>query len=104
MSHYLVPMRDLAFQVFLVRVRQRTELEEEFVAVGRFMVEAQIAELLRRLRSRFAEVGDEVEAMRQLERAVVMPVIADEPIADRRLRRTGFQRRMGIDHAGRGIE
>ena len=42
--------------------------------------------------------------MRELKGSVVMPIVADEPIADGRLRRRGFERRMGVDHAAGSIE
>ena len=42
--------------------------------------------------------------MRQEERAVVMPVVAGEPIRHRGLRRGRLQCRVGIDHPGRRVE
>ena len=42
--------------------------------------------------------------MRELERAVVVPVVAGEPVGDRRLRRRGLERGVGVDHAGGRVE
>ena len=34
----------------------------------------------------------------------MVPVVADEPVGDRRLRRGRLERGVGVDHAGGGVE
>ena len=79
--------------------------EEEAVAVrDRWPRGGAVAGALHRLRPRMAEAAEEAERVRQVERAVVMEVVADEPVGDRRLRRGGLQRGMRVDDAGGGVE
>ena len=51
-----------------------------------------------------AEGREEVEGVRELERSVVVPVVAGEPVGDRGLRRGGLERGVGVDHAGGRVE
>jgi len=43
---------------------------------------------------------DNLETVRKLQRAVVMPIVAHEPIDQRRLWRGCHECRMGVDHPG----
>src|SRR5438309_4102083 len=97
-----IPKSDSILEVALVGVLERTEVEIELVAVGRFVIEALHAPG-RRLRARLAEAGKEIKGVRQKEGAVVMKIV-EEPVGNRRLRRDGFQCRMSIDHAGRRVK
>ncbi len=101
--HDFVPKSDVAFEILGVGVRQGTHVQEELVAVGGAVIEFKV-EFLGRLGSRPAEVRHEVEDMRQEQGAVVVPVIADKPIGDRRLGRGRLERRMGVNHARIGVE
>jgi len=101
--HQVVPELHLALEVALVHPRERTERQVEPVAVERLIVEPRPG-LRRRLGPRPAEAGVEAERVGQVERAVVMPVVTDEPVGDRRLRRDGFQRGVMGDGAHRRVE
>src|SRR5262245_30039843 len=83
--HQLVPDRYLAFEILLVCIRQRSEVEKKAITVGRRMIESRHV-LSRRFRPRAPEAGKKVECVREKERAVVMEIVADKPVGDRRLR------------------
>src|SRR5262249_10168531 len=102
--HYFVPERDLALEILLVSVGEGSHLEEEVVAIHRFVIEGQILRLLDRQWPRLSEARHKVENVRQKERAVMVPVVAHEPVADRRLRRRGLERWMRFNHSGRRVE
>ena len=102
--HELFPERHAAFHVFRFRLAQRAHVEKELVAVRRAGFEPRPAIALERPRPRPAKIHQEVETVRELQRAVVMPVVAHEPVHQRRLRRRGLEGRVGIDHAGRRVE
>jgi hypothetical protein len=53
---------------------------------------------------RQSEGAHEVEHVRQVERAVVVKVVSDEPVGDGRLRRDGLDGRMRVDHRHRRVE
>ncbi len=101
--HHLVPEGDRVLQVERVRVRERHELLVELVPVLGAEVEPR-TRLRRRGRARLPEAREEAEGVRQVEGAVVMEVVADEPVGDGRLGRHGLERGVGVDHAGGGVE
>src|SRR5882762_4906621 len=85
-AHNLFPESHVPFEVRGVGIRQRPHALEKGVTIWRFVVEL-VFELLGWLRTRPTEGGHEVEGVRQDEGAIVVPVVADEPISTRRLRR-----------------
>ncbi len=101
--HDLLPEGHVALEVLPVEVRHRPGPHEELVAVGGAVVEAR-RPLRGRLGAGLAEGGVEVEGVRQEEGAVVVEVVADEPVGDRRLGRGGDERRVGVDRGHRGVE
>ena len=101
--HQVVPEFDLAFEIKFVGVRQRAEFQIKLVTVGRFVIE-RLWLLARRLVEFLAEPGKEPERVRQIERAVVMEIVADEPIGNRRLRRGALERGVRVDHARRRVK
>ena len=103
MGHHVVPERRGALEVLLVGVRQRAQVHEERVAVVGAEVESRRA-LRRRLRSRAAARREEVERAGQQERAVMVHVVAEEPVGLRRLRRDGFERGMRVHQRRRREE
>ncbi len=103
-THQVVPEPDLALEVALVRVSERTEVEIELVGVRRPELEAG-RKGRRRLRPLLAEDGVEAERVHQEEGAVVVEVVgAPEPFRDGRLRRDGLERRVRVDRPGRRVE
>src|SRR5262245_43189288 len=84
--HELRPELDLTLEKFRFDVRERTDVQVEFIAIGRFVIE-RLWVLPRRFFKLLAESGKEPKCMRQIERAVVMKVVPDEPIGNWRLRR-----------------
>ena len=97
--HDLVPERDVVLEIAHVDVGERPQLEEKRVAVGRAGIEA-LRAFLGRLGTRVPERREEVEGVRELKGAVVVPVVAGEPVGDRRLGRRGLEGGVGVDHAG----
>jgi hypothetical protein len=85
--HHRVPEFDFALVVLRVRVLERAHFEEELVAVRRAVVEGYAVSLLDRPGPFDAEGVQEVEGVRQEQAAVVVEVVADEPVVDRGLRR-----------------
>src|SRR5678816_3078097 len=79
--HQVVPEPDFALQIVAIRVRQRAEVEKESITVGSPMCEPWW-KIRGRLGTILAERCEEVERVRQKQRAVVMKVIADEPVGD----------------------
>src|SRR5438046_2340915 len=82
--HELVPDLDFAFDKPLVGAGERAHVEKKIVAIRRFEIKT-LDLLARRLFELLAEPGEKSERVRQVERAVVVEVVADEPIRDRRL-------------------
>ena len=99
----LDPFGRTSLEQHLVGIRQRPHAQEEVVAVGRLEVEG-LQLLVQRIVRTLREGVEEAEVLRQEECAVVMDVVAHEPVRDRCLRRRGLERRMGIDHPHRGVE
>ena len=109
MPHHLVPKRDVCAELLAVNVvgvGERSHLEKILVAVLRAVLEGfEVRGLGRHGHgSRLPEARVEIEGVRQEERPVVMKVVAYEPVADRRLRRSGFDRRMRVDDPGGRIK
>ena len=102
--HQLVPEGDAALEVLRVGVGERPHPEEEVVAVGGLVVEAGDGPLGGRLGAGSAEVGQEVEGVREPEDAVAVEVVADEPVGDGGLRRRRLERGVGAHQAARGVE
>ena len=102
-GHLLLPEGVLPLEISGVGVGQGPELQEEVVGVGRAVVEVG-----RRFRGRLgafeAEHGVEVERLVQEERAVVVDIVAEEPVDQGRLGRDRLERRVGVDQAGGGVE
>src|SRR5512145_1671187 len=82
--HPFVPEFDLAFEIFRVRVGERSHFEEESVAVAGPVIEPRPTLLLRPF-ARASEAGEEVERMRQEERAIVVHVVAEPVVVHWRL-------------------
>jgi hypothetical protein len=81
------PESNVPLEVPFLDVLDRAEVEEEAVAIGRAVAEA-LAPLGGELRSFLAEDGQEVEGMRQEQRAVMVEVV-EPPVGDGRLRGYG---------------
>ena len=77
----------------VVGVAERPQIEEELIGVVGVIINVAIEGLLRQPGARAVE-GREVEIVYQKERAVVMVVVADEPVGAGGLRRDRFQRGM----------
>ena len=99
----LIPDGRPAFEVNRIRVRKRPHPQVEVVAVGRPEVET-LQLFVQGVINLLGEPVEEVEVLRQEEGAVVVDVIAHEPVRDRRLRRRRFQGGVRVDHAHRGVE
>src|ERR1041385_2230136 len=97
MLHHLGPERDVIFEVFLVGVRKWTHVEIEAVAVVWNRDGCILSRRSGWLGSRNAESSEESEPMWQVESSVVVEVVANEPIGNRRLRRRGNESRVGIN-------
>src|SRR5262245_24667456 len=85
MLHRFVPEGDITLEIFRVGVGEGTHLQEELVTIGCSVFEF-VCEILGWIRTRPAERGHEVEDVRQEQSAIVMPIVADEPIGHGRLR------------------
>jgi hypothetical protein len=101
--HQVVPKPDLPLEIESIRIGKRPELEIEVVAVGSLEVEP-LGLLSRRVIELLTEIGKEAEIVGQIKRSVMMHIVTHEAIGNRRLRRGAFERRVGVDHAGRGIK
>ena len=101
----VVPERDLVVEVLRVDVGERADVQVEAVAVGRGRREVDQAwpRHAGRLGPRRAEAAVEANRVREVERAVVVKIVAHEPLGDGGLRRGGFERRMRGNHAGRRV-
>src|SRR5579872_7102696 len=101
----VVPVLDLSVPVARVEVFQRPQLQKIRVRVrdGEFERRA-IARYRRVARAFLYEEVIETDEVHQEERAVVVVVIADEPVRDGGLRRDGSQRRMRMNAPGRCVE
>src|SRR6185437_2536910 len=102
MGHHHLPLRRVAVEVLTVDVAERSQREEELIAVLGGWLEIKPAGA----QSGAAPVaGDQpVEARGQQESAVMVGVIAQEPISLWRLGRDGSQRRVRIDHSNGSVE
>src|SRR5688572_20283596 len=97
MGHHLVPKFDTRSKGALILVRnffQAPEIKKEIIAVlGRpAFPRFYIAVSCRRSRAFLAEAGEEREILCEEQRPVVVHVVPVKPIANRSLRRAGFQR------------
>ncbi len=101
-SGELVPKGDLAVEVVLVGIAERSEIEEELIAVGSAEVEA-FGPLGHQPVTGLAEGREKAEAHGQGEGSVVVHVV-EEPVGDRRLRRGSLERRVRVDHPCGGVE
>src|SRR5687767_661930 len=83
----LAPEGDTVLEVPFVGVSKRTHLQKEIVSIGSAVLELRELEG-RRLAAGNAKAREEVEGVRQEDRAVVPEVVSDKPIAHRRLGRS----------------
>ena len=104
MLHHGVPDPVLPVQVLLVDVRERTEIEVPAVAVRRAVIAEPRGPPGGRHGTRRAVEGQEAEAGLQLERAVVVAVVADPPVGHGRLGRHDLHGGMGADQGVGGVE
>ena len=104
--HHRIPERELVAEVLRVGVLVRPHVEEEVIAVGVVAVHRHRRAVVRhrRLGTRAREAHEEIETLRERERAVVMAIVAEVPVDERRLRTRRLVRRMCVDHAGGGEE
>ncbi len=98
-----IPPGNFVVVVTGIDIRKRLKVEEEAVSIGRVSREV-VGPLGGGLGSRLAEDVHEVEHVRQKERAVVMEVVADEPVGDGRLRRDSLERGMRVNGSHGGVE
>ncbi len=103
--HHRIPERELVAEILGVGVLVRPHVEEEAIAVGVVAVHRHRRAVVRhrRLGTRAREAHEEIETLRERERAVVMPVVAEVPVDERRLRTRRLVRRVRVDHS-RGRE
>ena len=105
MLNDILPPGDFVVIVAGIDVRERLDVaEEEIVAVGRRRTFEGVWPLGGELRTRLAEGEHEAEHLRQVEGAVVMEVVAEEPVGDGCLRRDSLERGMGVDGRHDGVE
>src|SRR5262245_62787778 len=99
MVNDLLPMASLAAKQFLVGLSQRAKIQKEVITIGRGGVERYARPGWLRLAASRTKAGIEPEIGRQHKRAVVVNIITQVVIGRRRLRRSGDERRMRINHA-----
>ena len=95
----VVPVGILVLEILFVAVGERSHAQVEVVLVGRAEIEGDLRRRAGRFQAARLEAGIEAEVRGQIERAVVIGVVAVADVAHGSLRRCGFQRRMRIDHA-----
>src|SRR2546423_5123587 len=103
MGHHHVSVSHFVLEKLLVHIVKWADVQEPFVDVRLVPTDSGWIEL-RRLWMRPAEAVEKVERIDQKESAVVVEVVADEPVRDRRLRRSSLDSRVGIDNGRRCIE
>ena len=94
--HQRIPERDLAVKVLLVCVLERPHIEVELIGVVHAKVES-LTPRVRRIGTRSLKEREEPECVLQIERAIVVKVVADEPVGDRRLWRRCLDGRVRVD-------
>src|SRR5438045_7941388 len=102
--HHLPPERHVAFEDFFIHIHERTEAHEIVISIGIVCGWWKRRGFRYWLRAGAAETIEEPESMRQVQRTVVMKIVADEPVRYRRLRRCGFEGRMCVDNSCRRVK
>ena len=101
MAHEIVIGRDAVAEVFF-SIGRRAEIEEKAIPVGRAEIERSGVGLIG-LGSGARVGGHPVESIGKLKGAIRVVVVSQELILRGRLRRGGFDGRVGIDHAHRHL-
>src|SRR5208283_141961 len=83
--HAVVPKFNFAAKIILVSIRERAEVQKEFVSVGYFVTQWFWRSSHRHFQF-LGEIGGKIERVSQKKRAVVMNIVPDEPVSLRRLR------------------
>ena len=103
MGQKLSPFRGAAAQEFGVGFSQRAHAQEEVITISGVEVEG-LQRLMQWIPGALGELIEKIEILREKERAIVVKIIAHEPIGNRCLGGRRLQRRMGIDHAHGGVK
>ena len=103
MGEKLSPFRGAAAQEFGVGFSQRAHAQEEVITISGVEVEG-LQRLMQWILGALGELIEKIEILREKERAIVVEIIAHEPIGNRCLGGRRLQRRMGIDHAHGGVK
>ena len=103
MRDQISPPLDLALEKPSVGIAQRPHAQEEIVAVRGAVIKARAGDFVFSRRGA-SKAGKETKRVRQKERAVMPPIVADKPFGHRRLGGDGFQRGMPAQGRHRGVE